>query len=229
MKINLNDYNYLINEVTFFFSFSFSGTRSHRANKSRVREDICTKLVGHGGLFRGHFCIDDTLDITIKEEATSYMAAKGIPVDGDPLAWWKDNEGKYPHIAKMARCYLAVPATSVPSERVFFNSRGHSEYKEVLPWPRKYEHPSCLKKIEDKGRWRVRQNLRSAFCLPSLTLWWCGETRRLFFHPFLLKGRRCRASCALKFIQDWIFKNLDIRFILRKAMDKETYPLSIIK
>ncbi|KAM3874432.1 E3 SUMO-protein ligase ZBED1-like [Diretmus argenteus] len=56
---------------------------------------------------------------TIKEEVTSYRAASGIPVDGDPLAWWKSNECKYPHVAMMARRYLAVSATSVPSERVF--------------------------------------------------------------------------------------------------------------
>ncbi|XP_064784920.1 sorbin and SH3 domain-containing protein 2-like [Oncorhynchus masou masou] len=55
---------------------------------------------------------------TIKEEA-SYKAASGIPVDGDPLAWWKSNECKYTHIAMMARGYLAVPGTSAPSERVF--------------------------------------------------------------------------------------------------------------
>lgn len=56
---------------------------------------------------------------TIKEEVASYQAASGITVDGDPLTWWKSNECKYPHIAKMARCYLAVPGSSVPSERVF--------------------------------------------------------------------------------------------------------------
>ncbi|KAJ8341202.1 hypothetical protein SKAU_G00334930 [Synaphobranchus kaupii] len=56
---------------------------------------------------------------TIGEEVASYKAASGIPVDGDPLAWWKSNECKYPHIAMMARRYLAVPGTSVPSERVF--------------------------------------------------------------------------------------------------------------
>ncbi|ROL48385.1 Zinc finger BED domain-containing protein 1 [Anabarilius grahami] len=55
----------------------------------------------------------------IKEEVASYLAASGITVDGDPLTWWKSNECKYPHIAKMARCYLAVPGSSVPSERVF--------------------------------------------------------------------------------------------------------------
>ncbi|XP_073491217.1 E3 SUMO-protein ligase ZBED1-like [Aquarana catesbeiana] len=55
----------------------------------------------------------------IKEEVASYLAASGITVDGDPLTWWKSNECRYPHIATMARCYLAVPGSSVPSERVF--------------------------------------------------------------------------------------------------------------
>lgn len=56
---------------------------------------------------------------TIKEEVAFYKVASGIPVDGDPLAGWKSNECKYPHIAMMARHYLAVPGTEVPSERVF--------------------------------------------------------------------------------------------------------------
>ncbi|KAM9499792.1 E3 SUMO-protein ligase ZBED1-like isoform 2-T2 [Salvelinus alpinus] len=55
---------------------------------------------------------------TIKEDVASYKAASRIPVDGDPLAWWKSNECKYPHITMMGRCYLAVPGTSVPNERV---------------------------------------------------------------------------------------------------------------
>jgi len=36
-----------------------------------------------------------------------------------PLDWWKENEQKYPRVAVVARKVLAVPASSVPSERVF--------------------------------------------------------------------------------------------------------------
>ena len=62
---------------------------------------------------------DKTFANTIKEDVESYKAASSIPVDGDPLTWWKNNECKYPHIAITERCYLAVPGTSVRSERVF--------------------------------------------------------------------------------------------------------------
>jgi len=41
----------------------------------------------------------------------------------NPLNWWKINETQYPQIAKMARDYLAIPATSVLSEQYFSISK----------------------------------------------------------------------------------------------------------
>ena len=37
----------------------------------------------------------------------------------NPLDWWRINEKQFPLIAKMAKRYLAIPATSAPSERVW--------------------------------------------------------------------------------------------------------------
>ena len=38
---------------------------------------------------------------------------------GDPLEWWKSRQSSLPVLSEVARSVLAVPATSVPSERIF--------------------------------------------------------------------------------------------------------------
>ena len=37
----------------------------------------------------------------------------------DTLQWWKLNIARYPCVSMLARKYVAIPATSVPSERAF--------------------------------------------------------------------------------------------------------------
>ncbi|KAK0148477.1 Zinc finger BED domain-containing protein 1 [Merluccius polli] len=55
----------------------------------------------------------------IEEEVISSRAVDCIPLDADPLTWRRTKEQIYPHVAKLARRYLAVTWTSVPSERLF--------------------------------------------------------------------------------------------------------------
>jgi hypothetical protein len=38
---------------------------------------------------------------------------------GNPLSWWKQNAVRFPYVANAARIYLAIPATSAPSERIW--------------------------------------------------------------------------------------------------------------
>ncbi len=54
-----------------------------------------------------------------EEEMQFFWAMDCIPLDADPLKWWKTHEHLYPHFAMLARRYLSVPGTSVPNERVF--------------------------------------------------------------------------------------------------------------
>jgi hypothetical protein len=39
--------------------------------------------------------------------------------DTNPFQWWQNNKATFPVLFELARKYLCVPATSVPSERLF--------------------------------------------------------------------------------------------------------------
>ena len=56
---------------------------------------------------------------TPAEEIRDYFATPHIPTMDNPLKWWSRNKEQFPRLAKLAHRYLAVPATSTPSERVF--------------------------------------------------------------------------------------------------------------
>ena len=55
----------------------------------------------------------------IKTELTTYLLAPVIKPSDDPLVWWKNNEDNHPRLSKLAKKYLAICATSAPSERLF--------------------------------------------------------------------------------------------------------------
>ena len=54
-----------------------------------------------------------------ESELERYLAAPTIDLRADILQWWKQNAEAYPCLARIARDYLAIPATSAPAERVF--------------------------------------------------------------------------------------------------------------
>ncbi len=60
-----------------------------------------------------------SLSEVVDEEVQHYRAVQSLSVDSNPLVWWKDYQNQFPHLAKLAKSYLEIPATSVPSERVF--------------------------------------------------------------------------------------------------------------
>jgi hypothetical protein len=55
-------------------------------------------------------------------ELERYLAMPTVDTDVDVLEWWKQHARAFPGLARIARDYLAIPATSAPAERVF--SRG---------------------------------------------------------------------------------------------------------
>jgi hypothetical protein len=54
-----------------------------------------------------------------KDELTMYNELPEFHKETDPLSWWKDRVFDFPNLSKVAREYLAINATSVPSERLF--------------------------------------------------------------------------------------------------------------
>ncbi|CAG8498993.1 19871_t:CDS:2 [Racocetra fulgida] len=54
-----------------------------------------------------------------QNEPDEYLAVLQVPFGSDPFAWWNMNKDRFPVLSKLARIYLAVSATSTPSERLF--------------------------------------------------------------------------------------------------------------
>ena len=55
----------------------------------------------------------------VTTELNQFLLEPVVKRKEDPLAYWKARELLYPTLAKMARKYFSVMATSVPSERIF--------------------------------------------------------------------------------------------------------------
>jgi hypothetical protein len=61
-----------------------------------------------------------------RDEFDRYCEIPEISLDeGCPLDWWCQHKALYPTLAILARRYLAVPASSVLSERLFSNAGNH--------------------------------------------------------------------------------------------------------
>ena len=62
---------------------------------------------------------DSSHESVITAELKLYSEAPRLNRLADPLQWWRRYSMRLPNLAKLAKEILAVPATSVPSERVF--------------------------------------------------------------------------------------------------------------
>jgi hypothetical protein len=60
-----------------------------------------------------------SIEEKVRYEMGRFKAEPRCPLDCHPMDWWKDRMGSYPYLVKVAIRYLMIPATSVPSERVF--------------------------------------------------------------------------------------------------------------
>lgn len=61
----------------------------------------------------------DELEDDSEDEFTRYLTEAQINHNLSANIWWKEHEKCYPSLSKLARKFLAVPATSTSSGRVF--------------------------------------------------------------------------------------------------------------
>jgi len=61
----------------------------------------------------------------IKDELQHYLNVPELPAleEYDPFLWWATNKNQYPLLHQLAMKYLSIPATSVPSERLFSDAK----------------------------------------------------------------------------------------------------------
>ena len=64
----------------------------------------------------------DSQEQAVDKEFQKYLAEDLISIDDNPLKWWKNNQFRFPILAKVAKQFLCIPATSVPCERLFSTS-----------------------------------------------------------------------------------------------------------
>jgi len=57
--------------------------------------------------------------IMSQAELNAYTKVQQVPLDTDPLMWWKQHVQEFPRLTRTTRLYLPVPATSVSPERLF--------------------------------------------------------------------------------------------------------------
>ena len=55
----------------------------------------------------------------IKIEFDAFLREPITDIESDPLQWWKARASIYPNLSLTVKHYMCIPATSVPSERVF--------------------------------------------------------------------------------------------------------------
>ena len=50
------------------------------------------------------------MEVDVEAELNAHTRVQQVPLDTDPLMWWKQHVQEFLRLARMARQYLAVPA-----------------------------------------------------------------------------------------------------------------------
>ena len=108
--------------------------QQHHSDAQRRHSGCCTALpqVSHrperldqgskGSALSDLLGVSTSMDVdvdSVEAELNDFTRVQQVPLDTDPLMWWKQHVQEFPRVARMARQHLAVPATSASPERLF--------------------------------------------------------------------------------------------------------------
>lgn len=79
-------------------------------------------------------------------EIIQYQKEKPLSLTGNHLEWWKKHEIYYAILSHLAKLYLGISATSVPSERVFSSAGDLITAQRATLKPEYIDMTVCLQK-----------------------------------------------------------------------------------
>ncbi|XP_056414792.1 E3 SUMO-protein ligase ZBED1-like isoform X2 [Hyla sarda] len=77
------------------------------------------ELLGQTFSFDKHHRAQKSAHDVAATEVRMFRDETPLPLSDDPLDWWRKHIAEYPHIGRVAKCFLCIPGTSVSAERVF--------------------------------------------------------------------------------------------------------------
>jgi hypothetical protein len=92
----------------------------------------------------------DDKEIVAQDEVEEYLDMPQIGINNDPLAWWKMHSIKFPILSELSKIYLAIPATSTSSERLFSDAGNLLTNKRTRMLPELFKRMIFLKKNINK-------------------------------------------------------------------------------
>ena len=73
-------------------------------------------------------------------EVDEYVVIDEIGFNACPFKWWASQESRFPILSQLARKYLAIPASSAPSERLFSDAGNIMTIRRSNLLPSTFEH-----------------------------------------------------------------------------------------
>jgi len=94
-------------------------------DENKINEDV-SSLVGEKrkavGIMNLMLQKKQKVDNSQRNEIDEYLIINVEPSNINPCEWWRNHKSQYPILARIARDYICIPSTSVPSEQAFSKS-----------------------------------------------------------------------------------------------------------